>query len=109
MKAPIHCPVCGDPLLNIFPPAEDLTNRVTKICSRRVNHNIVFLVEDDEVSQMAIDIGNGLQAVWLFLLEAVWIQGIKKDKEVMVLPFFEPDLSNYRKLVNKVKTYLLFS
>lgn len=109
MKAPIHCPVCGDPLLNTFPPAEDLNNKVTKTCSRRINHNIVILVEDDEVTQLAIDIGNGLQAIWLFLLEAVWIQGIKKDKEVVILPFFEPDLSNYTRLVEKVKTYLVFS
>ncbi len=109
MKVPIKCPFCGDPMLNIFPPAEDHHNKVTKYCNRRIDHSVTVLVEDEEVSQMAIDIGNGLQAVWLFILKAVWIQGTKKDQQVVILPFFEPDVSNYKRLVEKVKTYLVFS
>lgn len=112
MKVPINCPVCGDPMLNTFPPAEDLNNRVTKSCTSRLNHKIVVLVDGDEVNQMSIDLGNGLEAIWLFLMGKIWIQptkGSKREDNFVILPFFEPDLTNYNKLVDKVKTYLVFS
>jgi len=112
MKAPINCPVCGDPMLNTFPPAEDLNNRVTKSCTRRLDHKITILADGDEVSQMSIDLGNGLEAIFLLLMGKIWVQptkASKKDKNFVILPMFEPDLSNYKKLVDKVKTYLVFS
>jgi len=111
MKAPINCPVCGDAMLNTFPPAEEMDWRVTKSCTRRLDHKIVIIADNDEVSQMSIDLGNGLEAVFLFLLNNIWIQPTRGGKKVnhTVIPFFEPDLSNYKKLVDKVKTYLVFS
>jgi len=112
MRAPIKCPVCGDPMLNTFPPAEDMDNRVTKSCTRRIDHKITMIADGDEVSQMSLDLGNDQEAVWLFTLNAVWIQArlhSKNPKNTVVLPFFEPDLSDYKKLVDKVKTYLVFS
>ena len=112
MKAPTHCPVCGDAMLNTFPPAEDLNDRVTKSCTRRLDHKITMIVDGNEVSQMGVDLGNGQEGIWLFTLNALWIQAAissKNPKNTVVLPFFEPDLSDYKKLVEKVKTYLVFS
>ena len=112
MKAPTHCPVCGDPMLNTFPPAEDLSNKVTKSCTLRLNHKITLIAEGDEVSQLSIDLGNGLEAIFLFLLNKIWVQSNKSNTigiDYTILPFFEPNLSNYKKLVEKVKTYLVFS
>lgn len=114
MKAPIKCPVCGDPMLNTFPPAEDLSNKVTKTCTSRLNHKIALIAEGDEVSQLSVDLGNGMEAIFLFLLNKVWVQPNNYTKNetkkgYVVLPFFEPDLSNYKRLVEKVKTYLVFS
>lgn len=112
MKAPTHCPVCGDAMVNTFPPAEDLSERVTKSCTRRLSHKITILADGDEVSQMSIDLGNGLEAIFMFLMDKIWIQpsfGSKKKTDFVILPFFEPDLSDYKKLVDKVRTYLVFS
>jgi len=112
MKAPIRCPVCGDPMLNSFPPAEDLSNKVTKSCTLRLNHKITLIADGDEVSQLSIDLGNGLEAIFLFLLNKIWVQPTRSNSaniDYTILPFFEPDLSNYKKLVEKVKTYLIFS
>lgn len=112
MKVPVNCPVCGDPLLNIFPPAEDFGNKVTKYCYRRVDHRISMIVEDNEVSQLSVDLADGTEAIFLFLLDKIWVQNTiysKSKKNMVVLPFFEPDLSNYKKLVAKIKTYLVFS
>jgi hypothetical protein len=71
-----------------------------------------MLVDGDEVSQMSIDLGNNLEAIWLFFLNKIWIQPTKSSKkygDFVILPIFEPDLSNYKRLVEKVKTYLVFS
>lgn len=98
-------------MLNIFAPAEDLVNSVTKYCERRVDHRIVMYVLDDNVNcvTISLDNKNKLKATWL--LEAkglsVWTEG--PDSVKTHLPYFEPDLSNYKKLVNKIKTYLVFS
>lgn len=112
MKAPIKCPICDDAMLNIFSPAEDLHERVTKSCTNKIDHKLNMIVDGNEVSQMSLDLGNGQEAIWLFTLNAVWVQSAKYNKNpinTVVLPFFEPDLSNYKKLVEKVKTYLVFS
>ena len=112
MKAPKHCPVCGDAMLNSFPPAEDFDNRVTKYCTTRLNHKITMIVEGEEISQMSIDLGNGLEAIFLFLMNKIWVQScsyVKEKRDFVILPFFEPDLTDYKKLVDKIKTYLVFS
>ena len=112
MKVPTNCPVCGDPMLNVFPPAEDLDDRVTKYCTSRLNHKLVILVRDNKVDQLSVDLGNGLEAIFLFFMKHIWVQPTKSNKSGAghtVLPFFEPDLSDYKKLVSKIKTYLLFS
>lgn len=113
MKDPINCPVCGDAMLNVFPPAEDMesSHKVTKYCTLRLNHKITMIVNGDEVTQVSIDLGNGLEAVFLLLLNKIWVQPTKASKKegFQVLPGFEPDLSNYKKLVEKVKTYLVFA
>lgn len=112
MKAPTHCPICGDPLLNIFPPAEEFSTRVDKSCNKRLSHGIAMICEDDEVKSLSIglDRGTHLQATWFFTLREIWILNMsKKEIPAVVIPFFDPDFSNYKKLVNKIKTYLLFS
>lgn len=112
MKPPINCPVCGDAMLNVFPPAEDFSGeKLTKYCINKLNHKITMLVSDDEVTQVSIDLGNGLEAIFLLLLNKIWIQPTKASKKegFQVLPGFVPDLSNYKKLVDKIKLYLVFS
>jgi hypothetical protein len=112
MKAPIKCPCCGDPLLNIFPPAEDLTNKHSKYCNRRVTHSIAMIVEDDEVTSLSIGISHKtqLQATWMFGMREIWVlDPSNKDKIVTTIPYFEPNLADYRRLINKIKTYLVFS
>jgi hypothetical protein len=112
MKPPTKCPYCGDPLLNIFPPAEDFSDKHSKYCNRRTDHAIAMIVEDDEVTSLSIGISHKtqLQATWIFNMREIWVIDLSdKDKIITTIPYFEPDLSKYRKLVNKIKTYLVFS
>lgn len=111
MKAPINCPVCGDPMLNIFPPAEDLSDKLTKTCNRRLNHKIAMDVSGDNVNSLSIDLGSGLEAVWLFYpdKQVLWVVKALKGSHVLHLPWVEPNLAQYSKLVNKLRTYVVFS
>jgi hypothetical protein len=109
MKAPKDCPVCGDPMLNIFHPAEDLSDRVSKHCDKKLSHMLYMACSGDEVESLIIglDRKNKLQAAWYFNINELWI--LDDEKAVIELPFFQPQLSDYHKLVDKVKTYLVFS
>ncbi len=109
MKAPKNCPVCGDPMLNTFPPAEDLSDRVTKQCNKRLSHSLTITCDGDVVASISIrlDSAGRREANWYFYINELWIADGGKD--AVALPFFEPNLSNYKKLVDKVKTYLVFS
>lgn len=114
MKTPINCPICGDPLLNIFPPAEGIgqPEQITKHCSRRVTHNLAMICDGDDVLSVSIGINstNQLQARWLFNLKEVWIwEGQSSMPPDLRIPWFEPDFSDYKKLLNKIKTYVVFS
>jgi hypothetical protein len=111
MRAPINCPICGDPLLNTFPPAEDLSDKLTKSCNRRTTHAIAMAVEGDEVMSLSIGINttHKLQATWLFNKQEILVWEENSRSIPTNIPYFEPDLSNYRKLVDKIKTYIVFS
>ena len=111
MKVPTKCPFCGDTLLNTFPPAEDFNNQVTKYCNRRVIHKVTIIVENDEVVtfSMSLEYNTKLQITWGFKSGKLWVWDDKPFSPITYLPFFDPDFSDYRKLVNKIKTYLVFS
>lgn len=75
-------------------------------------------VEGDEVTSLTININpkTNLQATWTFGPRefCVWTGNIARTGTYAIatwkyLPYFDPDLSDYQKLVNKVKTYLVFS
>jgi len=48
-----------------------------------------------------------MYAKWLFRAKEVRVE--TEDKANVYLPWFEPDFSNYNALVDKIKTYILFS
>jgi hypothetical protein len=71
-----------------------------------------MIVEDDEVTSLSIGISHKtqLQATWFFSTQEIWIlDPSDKNKMVATIPYFDPDLSSYRKLVDKIKIYLVFS
>ena len=119
MKVPIKCPVCGDPLLTEFLMRSSTTNELIKSCTRRLSHHIQFAVHGENVFRLSIRITLDLSADWVF--DKNNGQGLKieiwKDKKniknaasiAATFPYFEPDFSNYKKLIAKIKTYLLFS
>jgi len=81
------------------------TGIITKGCEKRVGHGIVFSAsaQDDEVYIIQISLGQSIATFSLYV-KKLWI-----DPGYMILPYFDPDLSDYEKLVNKIKTYILFA
>jgi hypothetical protein len=115
MKIPTHCPKCGDVLLNEEVPAISSSGVWRKMCSKRLNHKfaVFYNINESEVSSLCIQITNKVEALWDFRNKLISISKKKKTiKELLgstqFIPYFEPDLSDYKKLVSKMKTYILF-
>lgn len=126
MNIPINCPICGDPLVNTF---NKTTNKVIyKNCRLRSNHIFscaVFMAgffnnPTDRVERVSFTLSmNPILSVEVYPVpEENKIMSIGKSAPTeqaaltngKKLPFYvEPDFSDYKKLVNKIKTYLLFS
>ena len=62
---------------------------------------------DDELEDILISLSNKrfLMAGWKFDKNELFIRSSAGDS---LIPYFEPDFSNYGKLINKLKTYTLF-
>ena len=110
MNMPIHCPVCGDPLLTSY---DDDDTILIKVCKKRITHEISYFadVPTDTVYKVTIRIwGAPVKYVtWVFTKKELFITAKTGKSNITYLPYFEPDLTNYQNLVEKVKTYILFS
>lgn len=63
----------------------------------------------DEVNSITIPWSKNRQFKWNLLAQGLYKFTFEDKKEITVLPFFQPDLTNYPKLINKLKTCLVFS
>ncbi len=123
MKMPIKCPVCNKTMLTIFTKLK-LANSVSPVCQKTCNHNnydiSLYSLEDDwegiichaSILYKNTTFGNGtILAIWDFsiLKMSLLIEENEERAKRLSLPWFEPDLSNPKKLLNKIKTYIVFS
>jgi hypothetical protein len=111
MKRQAKCLVCGDVMATTFGGIITL-----KECARNPSHNLKLLSNDDsdEVSKISIKLSNNpaTWATWHVLSRELRIHNFTKTLSRILgdpLPYFEPDLTDYNKLVNKVKLYIIFS
>jgi hypothetical protein len=111
MKTPIDCPFCGDPLLNDFREAAGGIIYLTKTCNKRIDHTIKIRacrLDNDYVDWICIPYSDNTNVLWYMGTGSLILNNTSSGSDYR-LPFFEPDLSNYKKLVQKIKIYLLFS
>lgn len=119
MKHISNCPKCGDPLLHV-----DLSHDIFwgKKCHKYLDHKFSILVTDNDVVSMEIKTDTNLNIVWSFLHKYFYILSPKDIRlslrEIKLsssydnykkLPWFEPDISDYNSLLDKVKKYITFS
>jgi hypothetical protein len=123
MNIPINCPICGDPLVNTF---NDTTDKVFyKNCRLRPDHIFSCAIYLKGFMDSNIDLVDRV-AFTLLMSPMLSIIAYIQDKIMKIskyaphdkavasnseeLPFYvEPDFSDYKALVNKIKTYILFS
>ena len=88
-----------------------------KTCRKRPGHQISFTSSDvdNKVYKLQIAVGTSpmIWATWHFLTKNLRITsaaGAAITSQVgMSLPWFEPDISDLPRLVQKIRTYLVFS
>jgi hypothetical protein len=109
-KLPVRCPVCQDIMLTEFMGHFILIKK----CFRHPDHWIKLIADADgnTVREVKILIDNDpvLYATWQFSGKLLFLSNVEISKGVKEwLPWFDPDLTDYKKLLEKVKTYLVFS
>lgn len=117
MKSFKNCPCCGDPLLNdAVRDNQLLTESFRRSCLKHLDHKFTTLVDPnkDEVVAMGIEVDpkEMVRFQWNFKKKVAFVaKGLPKqaEKNAVYLPYFEPDLSDYHRLVAKLRTYLTFS
>lgn len=114
MKTFKCCPCCGNPLLNEVMTGIQEVHR--RSCMKRLDHKFTTTIDSkrDEIVTMGIEISpqGMVRFQWNFKNKTAFVAKgpPEQAKETAVyLPYFEPDLSDYWKLVNKLRTYITFS
>jgi hypothetical protein len=116
MIAHTKCPFCNSPLLNEDTSIKFVKNLWRKSCLFKLDHKFIEICKqsDDKVYLIQIKIENNLTAYWFFDSKKVAVVDcnislLPQRNKLKEIPWFEPDLSDYKHLVLKIKKYLLFS
>lgn len=117
MKFNSKCPICHSPFLN----DEVLgTTMWRKSCTSRLNHKIevTYDLRTDLIVKFSLsDYGNytfvfyPLDKKICIYKSMAWQFFLKRKIDRVnhkVIPYFDPDFTNYSKLLEKLKTYMLF-
>lgn len=110
MKLPINCPICGDVMMTTFEQGASSYSAIIKTCDKRLNHKIKIasaFTNNDLVRYINLEYDFNTKFNWLPIvgLLSLYVKGQYKER----LPYFEPDFSDYPKLLNRLKTCLVFS
>lgn len=116
MKLPTLCPFCKRVLVTQFINNNGFdTNFFTKTCETNPHHKLEFKAKSekcgDKVFSMRMTIAFRKWAIWTDneLGEKwfrIWEEGTNNN---LYLPYFEPNMSDYNKLLEKIKLYTLMS
>lgn len=104
-----NCPICNSPYGNEF--VGQYNNTHIKRC-QQINHNISLYARDNSIYKALLILRKTKTVTvvaWLYNDKAVRLQSIPQFSDYQYLEWFEPDFSNYKKLMKKVKTYIAFS
>lgn len=118
MNIPTHCPKCKGPLTNDF--YEDRKgNYFIKRCRTRPDHQFQCIFDENapdlKSATVSISMNPLIRVAWRFdectlsVARGSLEEIIRNNGQEEQLPFFEPDFSNYKKLINKLKLYVTFS
>lgn len=119
MKIFSRCPLCDDPLVNQFNMHGDII--VYKNCRKRQSHIFSCMECNDHTHRLVftLSVNPPLSVAFLMDISGIEVARIGVGKELpseqaiisasLELPFFEPDFSDIKKLINKIKILISFS
>lgn len=112
MKIPGYCPKCKKPMMNEM-MAQSGEEYYWRISCDQTDHYIKLITvinSDTEVVDLYIGVGRKRTerkyVSWHFPEKIMLVQS---SSNTTTIPFFEPDLTNYNRLIEKLKTYITFS
>lgn len=114
MELPIVCPCCKHPLLNYFREYPiSKPHQLEKTCKIKPDHQFICLSKrgsDNEVNsiKITIDMNTMLTFNWVMPGKVLYFSSGFTPTKNIVLPYIEPDLENYKKLVKRLKNLVLF-
>lgn len=111
MRMPSKCPHCSSPMIHEYDDFSGGRSRLVTTCSSRINHGITFkssLPDHDKVASIEVRIRPKVLAIF-HMEEQQFLVYRNLDKTDILLPFFEPDVTNLHKVKEKLQTYLVFS
>jgi len=126
MIIPSKCPKCGDILLNDFGLFNNKSLYDVKICNKYPSHRFTIQYDSniDKVLIMSYNDSSTKEIRWDFNTKTIYLNKpiIIKGKNAGVIttgipysklfyntvPWFDPDISNFDKLIRKIKIYATF-
>lgn len=117
MNLPIKCPICNKIMLTTYHESYSDSMFLTKSCNQNITHKLEFNNYNSNSDQVY---SIKFSAAFFPKVYMVWNFGnklfsvIKENNRefaapiVNDMPVFNPDFSDYRKLIEKVKIYLTF-
>lgn len=114
MKMPRKCPICNEPLMNQFKETYDKNGyALEKTCDKKLDH-IFFCAskkaDEDEVYVVSATTRekNSFMALWVVPEKKLHVARASAANRT-IIPYFEPDFTNFKKLYDKLRMYILFS
>ncbi len=122
IELPIKCPICEDIMVTSFQEGSGTGYPITiKVCEKRVNHRIEYRstsIDNNHARIIILRYDSNIEFLWAPMVEILTarprgsiektLYATKIGKSIYI-PYFTPDFSDYHKLLNKLKTYLVFS
>lgn len=109
MLIPINCPICQNPLKNYFNLAT-----LDKECLHHTHLiKIRSKLDKSEIDEILLTYNyqNALvkTVVWWRIIENYTLISTNNGLNLIKIPYFEPDFSSFKKLREKISTYILLS
>lgn len=126
MKNLIDCPKCYEPLLNGVIELKSGAEAWKKVCDKKIDHSFIYLTKEGKEDLvlaigMTLNSNKSLKVFWDFvcrkiivhkgksIVDPIYVRSPIIANEVLEIPWFEPNIDEYDKLIDKIKKYVIFS
>ncbi len=117
MNIPPNCPICRSSLLNDYksmtlPGMKRRIEYLQKTCASSTSHRLIFNSashNDNLLEEIVLHFPEKSDITVVSWSFSEGVTQIIKSNQYRYLPLWEPDFSNFPKLLSKIRKYLIFS